>query len=106
MHGAAQKASKLGETVAQDSFTKTNRFPFPTWTVRRLSFFLESFFPFFTAFLLSLFFLFLTYRTREQGWGDREAAARRVCARGGGWMSSGDETRVTRKDGTKGRKHK
>jgi hypothetical protein len=50
--------------------------------------------------------LFLTYRTREQGWGDREAAARRMCARGGGWMSSGDETRITRKDGTKGRKHK
>jgi hypothetical protein len=29
-----------------------------------------------------------------------------MCARGGEWMSSGDETRVTRKDGTKGRKHK
>jgi hypothetical protein len=74
MHGAAQKASKLGETVAQDSFTKTNRFPFPTWTVRRLSFF-WNLFSFFYCFPSFSFFLFLTYRTREQGWGDREAAA-------------------------------
>jgi hypothetical protein len=29
-----------------------------------------------------------------------------MCARSGGWMSSRDETRVTRKDGTNGRKHK
>jgi hypothetical protein len=73
MHGAAQKASKLGETVAQDSFTKTNRFPFPTWTVRRLSFFgnLFSFFDCFPSFSFFPFFFlfFLTYRTREQGWG-------------------------------------
>jgi hypothetical protein len=41
------------------------------------------FFSFFIAFLFLFFsFLFLTYRTTEQGWGDREAAARRVCARG------------------------
>jgi hypothetical protein len=28
-----------------------------------------------------------------------------MCAWAGVWMSSGDKTRVTRKDGTKGRKH-
>jgi hypothetical protein len=73
-----------------------------------VSLFRDSFFPFLTAFLLSFlfFFPFLTYRTKEQGWGNREAVARRMCARGGGWMNSEDETRVTRKDGTKGRKHK
>jgi hypothetical protein len=74
MHGASQKASKPGETMAQDSFTKTNRFPFPTWTARWLSYFLESVFLILIAFLLSLCFLFylslfLTYRTMEQGWG-------------------------------------
>jgi hypothetical protein len=67
--------------------------------------FLISFFDYFPSFFL-FSFLFLTYRTTEQGWGDREAAARRMCARGSGWMSSGDEKRVSRKDGTKGRKHK
>jgi hypothetical protein len=67
--------------------------------------------PFLTAFLLSLFFLLFllffwpTVPGNRDG-GDREAVARRVCARGGRWMSSADETSVTRKDGTKGRKHK
>jgi hypothetical protein len=73
MHGAAQKASESGETVAQNSFTETNRFPFPTWTVRRSLYFLILFYPFLTAFLLSFFpffLFFLMYRTREQGWGD------------------------------------
>jgi hypothetical protein len=38
--------------------------------------FLFPFFLFLTAFLPSFFsFLFLTYRTTEQGWGDREVAA-------------------------------
>jgi hypothetical protein len=103
MHGADQKACETGETVAQNSFIETNRFLFPTWIERRTLFF--SFFSL-ISFFLFFSFLFLTYRTTEQGWGDREVAARRMCARGGGWMSSGDETRVTRKDGTKGRKHK
>jgi hypothetical protein len=80
---------------------------FPLGLCSGLSCFLDSF-PFFDVFpsLFLFSFLFLTYRTMKQGWGDREAAARRMCTRGGGWMSSGDETRVTRKDGTKGRKHK
>jgi hypothetical protein len=67
MHGAAQKASKPGETMAQNSFTKTNRFPFPTWTKRRSPFF-GFFFPFFACFppfSFFYFFLFLTYRTRS-----------------------------------------
>jgi hypothetical protein len=56
------------------------------------------------AFLFFLSFFYLPHH--GTGMGDREVAARQVCTRGGGWMSSGDETRVTRKDGTKGRKHK
>jgi hypothetical protein len=60
MHGAAQKASKPGETIAQDSFTKMNRFPFPTWTVRRLSFF-GIFFPFFNYFPSFSFFSFFSF---------------------------------------------
>jgi hypothetical protein len=63
--------------------------------VQRSLFFIL-FVSFFTAFLP-----FFTYRNTEQGWGNREAAARQMCARGGGWMSSRDETRVTRKDGKK-----
>jgi hypothetical protein len=107
MHDAAKKACEPGETVAQNSFTETNQFPFPTWNVRRsLSFWIlfVSFFDCFPSFFF--YFLFLTYRNTEQGWGDREVAARWMCARCGGWMSSVDETRVTRKDGTKGRKYK
>jgi hypothetical protein len=34
MHDADQKACEPGETVAQNSFTETNRFPFPTWAVQ------------------------------------------------------------------------
>jgi hypothetical protein len=76
MHDAAKKACKPGETVAQNSFTETNRFPFPTWNVRRSLSFWILFVSFLTAFLLSFFsFPFLTYRNTEQGWGDREAAA-------------------------------
>jgi hypothetical protein len=74
MHGADQKACEPGETMAQNSFTETNRFPFPTWAVRRSFFgFFFSFFDCFPSFFFS--FLFLTYRNSEQGWGDREAAA-------------------------------
>jgi hypothetical protein len=57
MHGAAQKASKPGETVAQNSFTKTKQFPFPTWTVRRSLFFWILFF----LFCLLSFFLFFSF---------------------------------------------
>jgi hypothetical protein len=68
MHGAAQKASKLGETMAQNSFTKTNQFPLPTWTVRQSLSFLILFFLFLTAFLLSLFF-FSFFDLPHQGTG-------------------------------------
>jgi hypothetical protein len=71
-----------------------------------VSLFFGFFFSIFVDYFPSFLFLFLTYRTTEQGWGDLETAARWMCTRGGGWMSSGDETRVTRKDGTKDRKHK
>jgi hypothetical protein len=60
MHGAAQKASEPGETVVQNSFTETNRFPFPTWTVwRSLFFFVWILFPFFG--LLSFFLFFFPF---------------------------------------------
>jgi hypothetical protein len=71
MHGAAQKASEPGETVAQNSFTETNRFPFPTWTVRQSLFFcLDYFFLFLTTFLLSFFSpFFLFFELPHQGTG-------------------------------------
>jgi hypothetical protein len=69
-----------------------------------------SFFPFvLIAFLISFFFILSSFFDLPHhgiGMGDREVVARQVCAPGGGWMSRGDETRVTRKDGTKGRQHK
>jgi hypothetical protein len=79
MHGAAQKACEPGETVAQNSFTETNQFSFPTWTVRRSLCFLLFFsfcfdcFPFFFPFFLSFLFDLLHHGT---GMGGREVAAR------------------------------
>jgi hypothetical protein len=67
---------------------------------------LFSFFDFFPSFSFFHFSLFLPSAPGNRDGGDREAAAQRVSARGGGWMSSGNETKVTRKDGAKGRKHK
>jgi hypothetical protein len=99
MPDAAQKACERGETMAQNSSPRRISSCFPLGLCGGLSFFLDSFFPFLLDLFPRFFFIpFLTYCTTEQGWGDREAVARR--------MSSKDETRVRRKDGTKGRKHK
>jgi hypothetical protein len=72
MHGAAQKACEPGETMAQNSFTETNRFPFPTWTGGGLSIFLFFFLFVLIAFLFSSFF---DLPHHEIGMGDREVAA-------------------------------
>jgi hypothetical protein len=78
MHGAAQKASKPGETVAQDSFTKRNRFPFPTWTGGSLSFFeFFSFFDCFPSFPFFLFCLSLFFDLLDQGTGMAATERRR-----------------------------
>jgi hypothetical protein len=95
MHGAAQKACEPGELRRKTPSPRRISSCFPLGMCSGLSFFIL-FVSFFTAFLP-----FFTYRNTEQGWGNREAAARQMCARGGGWMSSRDETRVTRKDGKK-----
>jgi hypothetical protein len=104
MHGAAQKACEPGENCGAKLLHRDESVPVSHLDCAAVSLFFIlfsfcfDFFPF--------FFPFLTYRTTEQGWGDLEAATRQVCTQCGGWMSSGIETRVTRKDGTKGRKHK
>jgi hypothetical protein len=66
--------------TTQNSFTETNRFPFPTWTVRRSLF---SFgFSLFFLFLFWIAFLFLFFSSiffdlphHGTGKGNREAAA-------------------------------
>jgi hypothetical protein len=68
MHGAAQKAFEPGKTVAQNFFTETNRFLFPTWTVWRSLFFWGFFlFPFLTAFFFFSFLFYLTHHRTGMG---------------------------------------
>jgi hypothetical protein len=79
MHGAAQKACEPGETVAQNSITETNRFPFPTWTMRRsLSLFILFFF--FDCFPSFFFYYFFWPTAPQNRDGANEIWLRDVCA--------------------------
>jgi hypothetical protein len=70
MHSRAQKACEPRDTVAQNSFTEMNRFPFPTWAVWRSLFFWILFlflFDCFPSFFFSLIFIDLSHHGTGMG---------------------------------------